>query len=91
MICRLLPTQLKPYLLMQASKPFARGVDDSEREALFKERLRFGDPMAHLVRKQRAEQGNLEGGPEGSAALTERYDVQALEKSGESSPISHDA
>lgn len=38
-------------MLYQASKPFARGRDDDELDSMLKERTRFGDPMAHLVKK----------------------------------------
>ncbi|OMO99082.1 Bud13 [Corchorus olitorius] len=33
-------------------KPFARTRDDPELDNMLKERLRFGDPMAHLVKKK---------------------------------------
>ncbi|XP_020553719.1 BUD13 homolog [Sesamum indicum] len=36
-------------------KPFARGRDDPDLDAMLKERLRWGDPMAHLVKKKHLE------------------------------------
>ncbi|CAN6191541.1 unnamed protein product [Urochloa humidicola] len=35
----------------EKSKPFARTRDDPELDAMLKNRLRWGDPMAHLVKK----------------------------------------
>lgn len=36
----------------EKAKPFARTRDDPELDKMFKERLRWGDPMAHLVKKK---------------------------------------
>nr|GMC96226.1 BUD13 homolog [Ipomoea batatas] len=40
----------------EKEKPFARSRDDPELDNMLKDRLRWGDPMAHLVKKKRAEQ-----------------------------------
>ncbi|XP_019170027.1 PREDICTED: BUD13 homolog [Ipomoea nil] len=40
----------------EKEKPFALSRDDPELENMLKDRLRWGDPMAHLVKKKRAEQ-----------------------------------
>eukprot|EP01135_Chromosphaera_perkinsii_P001008 Nk52_evm22s156 gene=Nk52_evmTU22s156 len=40
--------------LYEASKPFARGVDDEDREALLKGEDRDGDPMANYFAKKKA-------------------------------------
>lgn len=37
----------------EAAKPFAQSVDNAELEAERRDRLRWGDPMAHLVAKRR--------------------------------------
>ncbi|KAL0374425.1 UNVERIFIED_CONTAM: hypothetical protein Sradi_3358200 [Sesamum radiatum] len=34
----------------EKDKPFARSRDDPDLDAMLKERLRWGDPMAHLVK-----------------------------------------
>ncbi|KAG0589758.1 hypothetical protein KC19_1G045700 [Ceratodon purpureus] len=36
----------------EKAKPFARTRDDPELDKMYKERLRFGDPMAHLVKRK---------------------------------------
>ncbi|CAN4109875.1 unnamed protein product [Withania somnifera] len=36
----------------EKDKPFARSRDDPELDIMLKERIRWGDPMAHLVKKQ---------------------------------------
>lgn len=43
----------------EAAKPFARSKDDAELDALYRERVRFGDPMAHLVKKKAGAQEAL--------------------------------
>lgn len=60
---------------LQASQPFARYEDDRERDEYLKEQLRSGDPMAHLVKKRGGSRWE-------AAAITERYDVDELQKSG---------
>ena len=61
----------------QAKGPFARYEHDREHEDMLRSKSRFGDPFAHLGAGKRAVGGGAE-----PAALTERYDVEALEKSG---------
>ncbi|KAK7389958.1 hypothetical protein VNO78_25255 [Psophocarpus tetragonolobus] len=39
-------------LELEKEKPFARTRDDPELDKMMKERLRWGDPMAHLVKKK---------------------------------------
>ncbi|CAN6202679.1 unnamed protein product [Urochloa humidicola] len=39
----------------EKSKPFARTRDDPELDAMLKSRLRWGDPMAHLVKRKDSE------------------------------------
>lgn len=39
----------------EKSKPFARSRDDPELDNLLKDRLRWGDPMAHLVKQKNPE------------------------------------
>ncbi|WCJ20704.1 Pre-mRNA-splicing factor cwc26 [Euphorbia peplus] len=39
-------------LEVEKDKPFARTRDDPELDSLLKDRLRWGDPMAHLVKKK---------------------------------------
>lgn len=39
----------------EKDKPFARTRDDPELDKMLKERLRWGDPMAHLVKKKHEE------------------------------------
>ncbi|CAN0872025.1 BUD13 homolog [Linum grandiflorum] len=39
----------------EKEKPFARTRDDPELDTMLKERLRWGDPMAHLVKKRGSE------------------------------------
>ncbi|XVE89730.1 hypothetical protein DITRI_Ditri20bG0019300 [Diplodiscus trichospermus] len=42
-------------LELEKNKPFARTRDDPELDNMLKERLRWGDPMAHLVKKKQSE------------------------------------
>ncbi|XP_022865942.1 BUD13 homolog [Olea europaea var. sylvestris] len=42
-------------LEVEKDKPFARSRDDPELDKLLKERVRWGDPMAHLVKKKHLE------------------------------------
>ncbi|XP_002532943.2 BUD13 homolog [Ricinus communis] len=42
-------------LELEKEKPFARTRDDPELDKMLKERLRWGDPMAHLVKKKHPE------------------------------------
>ncbi|KAK8329177.1 hypothetical protein V6Z12_A11G301200 [Gossypium hirsutum] len=42
-------------LELEKSKPFARTRDDPELDNMLKDRLRWGDPMAHLVKKKQPE------------------------------------
>ncbi|XP_011098404.1 BUD13 homolog [Sesamum indicum] len=39
----------------EKDKPFARSRDDPDLDAMLKERLRWGDPMAHLVKRKHLE------------------------------------
>ncbi|PIN14342.1 hypothetical protein CDL12_13038 [Handroanthus impetiginosus] len=39
----------------EKDKPFARSRDDPDLDAMLKERVRWGDPMAHLVKKKHLE------------------------------------
>ncbi|XP_059282089.1 uncharacterized protein LOC132035929 isoform X2 [Lycium ferocissimum] len=39
----------------EKDKPFARSRDDPELDVMLKERVRWGDPMAHLVKKKQLE------------------------------------
>ncbi|KAJ0113203.1 hypothetical protein Patl1_01194 [Pistacia atlantica] len=39
-------------LELEKDKPFARNRDDPELDKMMKDRLRWGDPMAHLVKKK---------------------------------------
>ncbi|XP_009760789.1 uncharacterized protein [Nicotiana sylvestris] len=39
----------------EKEKPFARSRDDPELDSMLKERVRWGDPMAHLVKKKQLE------------------------------------
>ena len=41
-----------------AAKPFARSRDDRELENILKSRVRFGDPMAHLVKRDQVDLDN---------------------------------
>ncbi|KAG0465533.1 hypothetical protein HPP92_019697 [Vanilla planifolia] len=48
-------------LELEKDRPFARSRDDPELDKLLKERIRWGDPMAHLVKqKQEAEERAIE-------------------------------
>ncbi|XVF06162.1 hypothetical protein REPUB_Repub06bG0023800 [Reevesia pubescens] len=42
-------------LELEKNKPFARTRDDPELDNMLKDRLRWGDPMAHLVQKKHSE------------------------------------
>jgi pre-mRNA-splicing factor CWC26 len=42
-------------LELEKDKPFARSRDDPELDKMMKERVRWGDPMAHLVKKKQHE------------------------------------
>ncbi|CAH8309338.1 unnamed protein product [Eruca vesicaria subsp. sativa] len=42
-------------LELEKDKPFARTRDDPELDQMMKERVRWGDPMAHLVKKKQHE------------------------------------
>lgn len=42
-------------LELEKDKPFARTRDDPELDRMLKDRLRWGDPMAHLVKKKHSE------------------------------------
>ncbi|XP_057478674.1 uncharacterized protein LOC130766024 isoform X2 [Actinidia eriantha] len=42
-------------LELEMDKPFARTRDDPELDKMLKERLRWGDPMAHLVKRKHSE------------------------------------
>ncbi|KAK9266876.1 hypothetical protein L1049_027135 [Liquidambar formosana] len=42
-------------LELEKDKPFARTRDDPELDEMLKERVRWGDPMAHLVKKKQSE------------------------------------
>ncbi|KAM1064787.1 hypothetical protein ACFX15_019865 [Malus domestica] len=42
-------------LELEKDKPFARTRDDPELDKILKERTRWGDPMAHLVKKKHSE------------------------------------
>lgn len=42
-------------LELEKAKPFARTRDDPDLDNMLKERLRWGDPMAHLVKKKHSE------------------------------------
>jgi hypothetical protein len=68
----------------QASKPFARYENDSERDAILKSRVHFGDPMAHSPwHTPHGTRGKQEEAAAAAAtALTQRYDADKLEKSG---------
>ncbi|KAI4365121.1 hypothetical protein MLD38_021139 [Melastoma candidum] len=42
-------------LELEKDKPFARTRDDPDLDAMLKDRIRWGDPMAHLVKKKNLE------------------------------------
>ncbi|GLT81203.1 hypothetical protein SLA2020_526010 [Shorea laevis] len=46
-------------LELEKDKPFSRTRDDPELEKMLKDRVRWGDPMAHLVKKKHSEQPDL--------------------------------
>ena len=62
---------------MQANQPFARHEHDTEHEDMLRGKSRFGDPFAHLASRK------APAAAAAATALTERYNVDALEKSGE--------
>ena len=72
-----LPPPLNLPVHVQAEAPFARHEHDREHEDMLRSKSRFGDPFAHLA----ARKGPAAGSE--AAALTERYNIDALEKSGE--------
>lgn len=43
----------KEELALERSKPFARSRDDPELDRMMKERLRWDDPMAKMIKKKR--------------------------------------
>lgn len=45
----------KLELELEKDKPFARTKDDPELDKMLKERIRWGDPMAHLVKRKNPE------------------------------------
>lgn len=61
----------------EAAKPFARADIEGSHDSALRDRVRFGDPFAHLARKR---QPGAEAAA--AAALTERYDQDKLAKSG---------
>lgn len=61
----------------EAAKPFATYVNDAGRDAMLRERERWGDPMAGLTRKKQP------GGAEaGVPSLLSKHDAERLQKSG---------
>ncbi|XP_023521089.1 BUD13 homolog [Cucurbita pepo subsp. pepo] len=42
-------------LELEKDRPFARSRNDAELDSMLRERLRWGDPMAHLVKKKQSE------------------------------------
>ncbi|EFJ45136.1 hypothetical protein VOLCADRAFT_94528 [Volvox carteri f. nagariensis] len=62
----------------EASKPFARGDVDSSHDAALRNQVRFGDPFAHLARRKQS----AAAAAAADAPLTERYDLDKLNKSG---------
>ncbi|XP_074264714.1 uncharacterized protein LOC141587172 [Silene latifolia] len=42
-------------LELEKAKPFARSRDDPDLDRMMKDRLRWGDPMAHLVKKKQSD------------------------------------
>ncbi|CAN6884013.1 unnamed protein product [Brassica oleracea] len=58
-------------LELEKDKPFARTRDDPELDQMMKERVRWGDPMAHLVKKKQYE-----------APLMDLGDNEEMKKSG---------
>ncbi|XP_022986527.1 BUD13 homolog [Cucurbita maxima] len=42
-------------LELEKNRPFARSSNDAELDSMLRERLRWGDPMAHLVKKKQSE------------------------------------
>lgn len=72
------PPALTPTPRTQAAKPFARHDVDDLHDSSLKGAVRFGDPFAHLARRRAGAERAAE-----AAALTERYDADKLNKSGE--------
>jgi hypothetical protein len=68
------------WAAVQAAKPFARHTMDESAEEKLKERERWGDPMAHLVKKKDAYE---------PADLTLAYNSAALKKSGARGCLPH--
>ena len=62
---------------VQAKGPFARHEHDRGYEEELRSKSRFGDPFAHLAGSKASKP------PAEVAALTELYNVEALEKSGD--------
>ncbi|GLI61032.1 hypothetical protein VaNZ11_003296 [Volvox africanus] len=60
----------------ETSKPFARSDVDERHDAALRDRVRFGDPFAHLARQKQS------AAADAAAPLTEVYDVGKLAKSG---------
>ncbi|EPS73826.1 hypothetical protein M569_00932 [Genlisea aurea] len=58
----------------EKNKPFARTRDDPDLDKMLKERVRWGDPMAHLVRKKHSE--------EDDAMLPDLGDDEGMKRSG---------
>ncbi|GMI65320.1 Bud siteselection protein 13 [Hibiscus trionum] len=58
-------------LELEKNKPFARTRDDPELDDMLKDRLRWGDPMAHLVKKKQPE-----------AVLRDLGDAEKMKESG---------
>lgn len=79
-----------PTQPLQAAKPFSRSGPDAAHDDKMRHSVRFGDPFAALARKKAAAAGVLDDllpmeGPE-PAAITDAYDADKLEKSGELQP-----
>ncbi|KAG1676556.1 hypothetical protein FOA52_000099 [Chlamydomonas sp. UWO 241] len=66
---------LKRRMEEESTKAFARYEHDADFEAGLKGTARFGDPFANLARKKASEAEKV-------AAITDRYDADALQKSG---------
>lgn len=45
----------KQELELEKAKPFARTRDDPDLDRMMKDRVRWGDPMAHLVKRKQSE------------------------------------
>ena len=70
----------------ERAKPFARSRNDPELDLMMRDRVRFGDPMAHLVKKrepyvdveeeeEEGDQYNLLGFKVPKAIPAHRYDL----------------